>query len=189
MSKSLDKDKFFVAGSGKAYLPSNKVKAILDYDANVTKQIHKKAELANVVGNLVGERQPRRTLIWMENNTYYVTDVSVDTINKRVNESGTKTISVGRGFYIPIDHIAGVFDYKSNYAAKLRQGTELLQTKFSFLRSVPEKVKRTFSSSSTDDSSGKKGVSRKHGCTILLTSGENISVVYSPETIIAKTTR
>jgi regulator of extracellular matrix RemA (YlzA/DUF370 family) len=179
MEKDLDTMKFFVAGQG-AYLPSTQVKAILDYEANVTKNIFRRAEASNLVNDVCSGHQKRRALIWMDNNTYILTDVAVDTINRRVNDVGTRTIAIGRGFYIPVDHISGVFDFNSNCAAKLRKRSETMQDQFSFVR-IPKQVKNSDKKTSNSV--------RARKTTILLKSGENISVVYSPETIINKTSK
>lgn len=199
------KNEIFFIASPDVILPVNKVKAMMDYEADVSKKIVKN-QIEKNVRNICRKNQQRRCVIWMDNNTFYLTSVSVDTIYNRCIQTGRKFIKVGRGLYLPVDIIEGVFAFDSTLAAKIRKESELLQTKFNFVRTpkpssktiLKNKLLEEESLNNDDDSEevqkqkeqcGNKKKTKttpKRNSTILLTSGENISTVYTPEVIVAR---
>lgn len=198
------KNEIFFVASPDVILPVNKVKAMMDYEADVSKKIVKN-QIEKNVRNICRKNQQRRCVIWMDNNTFYLTSVSVDTIYNRCIQAGRKFIKVGRGLYLPVDIIEGVFAFDSTLAAKIRKESELLQTKFNFVRTPKPSSKtvlknKLLEEEKLNNKDSKKDEIREGQCgnvkktkttpkrnsTILLTSGENISTVYTPEVIVAR---
>ncbi len=155
------KNVFFVA-SPNSVVPATKVKILIDYETSVAKKILSCQPQENI-RCLNGSNQKRRTVIWMDYNIFYVTSVNIETIYNRIVECGVELVNVGRGYYVSVDHIDCVLGFNTSLAARVRKETEMQNTKFSFVRKT-----------------------KKRNSTILLNTGESISVSNDPENLLKK---
>lgn len=154
--------KFFSIGRD-SYIPCDEVKAILSGDAHVAKKIIKNAKEKNVLYNVVPKNNKRLSIIWMFDDTVYLTGYKAQTLAKRAIETGTVFIKVGPELYLPVDHIKGIFPFGSTLATRVRTEKEEINSNTSFVRK-----------------------SQRRKTSIFLADGEVISVAYSPNRVMER---
>ena len=150
----------FISIGKTIYVPVKSVKMLMDAKADVAKNRIKEAKLSNKILNTVPKNETRVSLVIMDDDTIYLTRYRADTINDRLRSTGTFTLKVAPGIYIPVDNIKGIYGFSTTLATKLRKEHKD-DTSISLVRGT-----------------------KKRKSTLVLETGEFINVAYPPETLI-----